>query len=288
MSALTSAGEAPQDLQPATSSRQPQPLIVSLFALYGRDPYLAIPVSAIVKLMADVGVEEPATRSALMRLKRGAVLQSVRDRTASYRLNPELEDVFREGDERIFAPTRSHPGDAWVLVSFSVPEAQRNMRYRIRRILSLRGFGTVGAGLWIAPASAVDHLRRELLREELLEFAEFFVGHPFEAPVAEKVHTWWDIPALEAMYAGFVERFRAVLNRWRSEPATSDSRSQAFADYLSTVTAWRRLPFLDPGIPLQYLPEGWQGLAAEQLFAELHDLLAKPSRRYVQSVMNTS
>lgn len=242
--------------------------------------------------MAEVEVDEAATRSALMRLKRAGVLQSVREGVAGYQLNPELEDVFREGDERIYAPKRSGPDDPWVIVSFSVPESQRNLRYRIRRILSQRGFGTVSAGLWIAPAPAVEHLRQELRREELLEFAEFFIGHPLVAPGPEKIQTWWDIAALEALYTGFIERFRPVQHRWRASASSTSGRSRAvagnaaaFADYLSTVTAWRRLPFLDPGIPLAYLPNNWQGRAAEELFADIHDRLASPARQYVTSVI---
>ena len=41
---------------------------------------------------------------------------------------------------------------------------------------------------------------------------------------------------------------------------------QAFADYVRVLTAWRRLPFLDPGLPPELLPADWHGTRAAELF----------------------
>ena len=44
---------------------------------------------------------------------------------------------------------------------------------------------------------------------------------------------------------------------------------QAFADYVRVLTAWRRLPFLDPGLPPELLPADWHGARAAELFGQL-------------------
>jgi phenylacetic acid degradation operon negative regulatory protein len=36
------------------------------------------------------------------------------------------------------------------------------------------------------------------------------------------------------------------------------------------VHAWRRFPWIDPGLPAQFLPAPWSGTAAAELFARRH------------------
>jgi phenylacetic acid degradation operon negative regulatory protein len=50
------------------------------------------------------------------------------------------------------------------------------------------------------------------------------------------------------------------------------------------LTDWRRLPYLDPGLPAELLPEGWIGIRAADLFFALQALLEAPARAYVKSV----
>lgn len=265
-----------------------QQLIVTVCALYGRGAQPAIAVSALLRLVAGLGVEEGAARSALSRLKKRGVLRSDRaGGAAAYRLDPLLEDVFAEGDERIFGHRRAEPGDPWVLAAFSVPEQQRHLRHRLRKVLAGRGFGAVGAGLWIAPAHVVPHLRHELAREQLDGFVELFTAEPLDGDVAARVAQWWDLGALAQRYAAFTAEFEPVRGRWAGRADESDAAgdAHAFADYVRLLTAWRRLPFLDPGLPAEYLPADWAGSAAEELFTTLHELLGAPAARHAAKVL---
>jgi phenylacetic acid degradation operon negative regulatory protein len=268
----------------AAGGRQLQQLVITVCALYGRGERSSIAASELVRLLAPLDVDEAAARSALSRLKkRGVLLSARKDGSAAYRLDPALEDVFSEGDERIFAPRRAKPGDRWLLAAFSVPEAQRNLRHQIRRVLMSRGFGTVAAGLWIAPEFVYEHLRRELEREGLGEFVEFFAADVLGAEVGHRVGEWWDLAALADLYAGFLAQFEPVEAHWRRR--RDEDRVRAFADHVLLLTAWRRLPYLDPGLPVEYLPQGWPGVAARGLFDALHTRLADPARRYAESVI---
>jgi phenylacetic acid degradation operon negative regulatory protein len=56
---------------------------------------------------------------------------------------------------------------------------------------------------------------------------------------------------------------------------------EAFADYVRALTAWRRLPYLDPGLPTDLLPASWSGTSAAETFFELHRLLAGPAHDFV-------
>jgi phenylacetic acid degradation operon negative regulatory protein len=265
-----------------------QQLIVTIVALYGRGDDGAIAVAELIRLLAALDVDAAAARSALSRLKkRGILLSDKKNGGAAYRLHPSLEDVFAEGDERIFSPRRARPGDRWLLAAFSVPESQRNLRHQIRRVLAGRGFGTVGAGLWIAPEFVYEHLQRELERDGLAEFVEFFAADVMGDSVATRVADWWDLAALTQLYAGFLTSFAPVRERWaqRADGADPADDAGAFADYVRLLTAWRRLPYLDPGLPVEYLPEDWQGLVAERLFLDLHERLAGPAARHAAGVL---
>jgi phenylacetic acid degradation operon negative regulatory protein len=268
----------------AGTGRQLQQLIVTICALYARGDHDSLAVSELIKLLATLDVDEAAARSALSRLKkRGVLLPARKGGNAAYRLDPQLEDVFEEGDERIFAPRRAKPGERWLLAAFSVPESQRNLRHQLRRVLAGRGFGTVAAGLWIAPEFVHPHLRRELEREGLLEFVEFFAADLLDDEIERRVAEWWDLDALTELYAGFRAQFEPVLERWGA--TSDDDEAGAFADDVLLLTVWRRLPYLDPGLPVEFLPADWQGIAAERLFNTLHERLAAPAAKHAASIL---
>jgi phenylacetic acid degradation operon negative regulatory protein len=50
------------------------------------------------------------------------------------------------------------------------------------------------------------------------------------------------------------------------------------------LTAWRRLPYLDPGLPAELLPADWHGARAATAFAALRARLAGPARAHVLAV----
>lgn len=50
------------------------------------------------------------------------------------------------------------------------------------------------------------------------------------------------------------------------------------------LTQWRRLPYLDPGLPTELLPADWNAVAARQVFQQLHAVLLDPSLHHVREV----
>lgn len=270
-----------------------QHLIVTVYGLYARNQDGTFAVADLIQLLGDLGVESAGVRSSVSRLKKRGVLVSLkRGGSAAYKLSPELEDVFSAGDERIFAPRRAQKDDAWLLASFSVPEAQRHLRHRLRTILTRVGCGQVSPGLWIAPGNLADEVEQQLRRAELMEYVDLFKAtHLTGGHIEEKVGQWWDLPSLEALYTDFLQRHQPVLQRWEKREGDAESPEllkQAFADYVPMVTQWRRLPYMDPGLPEEYLPDNWHGLAAQELFTKLHALLGPKAQRYAISVVGSN
>lgn len=269
-----------------TPSATPRALIVSLFGLYARELGGWLSVATIVRLMADLGVDEQATRSAVFRLKKRGWLDAEKDgRSAGYRASPEALAILAEGDERIFGRRRATADDGWLLVVFSVPESERDKRHQLRSTLARLGLGTVGPGTWVAPGHLDEAVLGALDRGGLRQFTDVFrADHLSSAPPRDTIAAWWDLDALQTTYADYLGRFSAVADRWPDEPDVPDE-ARAFADYVPAVTAWRRLPYLDPGLPLDALPEDWIGVRAEVLFARFREHLAAPAAAHVRAVV---
>ncbi|MEV7646903.1 PaaX family transcriptional regulator C-terminal domain-containing protein [Arthrobacter sp. NPDC089319] len=258
--------------------------IVTVFGIYGRHSGGAIPVAVVVRLLQDLGAEPASVRSSISRLKKKGVLTSERiDGEAGYALAAELEAHFRVGDERIFAPHPARSEDPWLLAAFSVPETQRNQRHKIRSGLARMGFGTVGPGLCVAPSHLQPEAAAYMERNELGEYIDFFLSHHAgPGDLRRKVALWWDLSALESHYHDFVDSYSPVLESWKERAERNeDVYRDAFSTYVPMVTQWRQLPYLDPGLPSEALPEGWTGETARTLFRELHALLGPLSARHV-------
>ena len=52
------------------------------------------------------------------------------------------------------------------------------------------------------------------------------------------------------------------------------------------LTAWRRLRYLDPGLPPEVLPARWDGVTAAALFGELSDTLRPPAHRHAMRAIH--
>jgi phenylacetic acid degradation operon negative regulatory protein len=264
--------------------RKPRALIVTIYGLYAREAGGWMSVASIIRLLGQCAVDQPAVRSAIFRLKRRGLLDAQRrDGLAGYALSDEARQILHDGDRRIFARRRATPDDGWVLAVFSVPESRRDQRHVLRTRLAWLGFGTVSAGVWIAPAHLYDEAREALQRDGLDVYVELFHGaHLAFEDTATRVSRWWDLSRLQTRNEDFLRRYEPMAQAYRSRADLDDG--QAFADYVTALTDWRRLPYLEPGLPLDTLPAGWNGVRAADTFFELHDRLAAPAHRFVESV----
>src|SRR5262249_15859275 len=90
---------------------QPRQLIVTVYGLYSGDAGGWMSVASLVSLLADLGVDEPAVRSSISRLKRrGMLLARKGGAAAGYELSAGAQAILREGGHRIFRRGRGRPG----------------------------------------------------------------------------------------------------------------------------------------------------------------------------------
>jgi len=259
-------------------------LIVSIFGLYARAEGNWLSVASVVELMADLGAQDQAVRSSVSRLKRRGVLSSERVRgAAGYALTESALGVLAEGDVRIFERARATEDDGWLVVVFSVPESQRDKRHALRSSLSQLGFGTVAPGVWVAPGNLGSEALHSLERRGLTAYVDIFTGrHLAFGDLPAKIPQWWDLAELSELYRDFLGRYSPLLDRVTDGQITP---VEAFQVYLPMLTAWRRLPYRDPGLPLSLLPPNWEGEAAGTLFDDLNKALNGPAKDHAHAVI---
>lgn len=275
------------DGAPSLGSARPRAFIVSLYGLYAREVGGWFSVSSVIQLMAQLDVDEPAVRSSISRLKRRGILEAERvDGSAGYTLSPAARVILDSGDRRIFDRRRGTPDDGWMLAVFSVPEAERRQRHLLRTRLDWLGFGTVSAGVWIAPGHLEAETREVLEAAELNQYVDLFhAEYRGFGDIESEIANWWDLETLDDLYQQFHDEFAPVLASWRAR-RRKDDEAEAFADYVRTVTVWRRLPFLDPGLPPELLPKDWSGVKSADTFFAIKRRLHAPAHRFVESVRN--
>jgi len=275
----TSAGER-------VTTARPRSQILYIYGGFVRRLGGWLRVSTLLDLLAEFGVEPPVVRAAITRMKSGGLLTSSRrGGVAGYALTPRAWQILEEGDRRILtAREPASLADGWVLVIFSVPETQRDKRHQLRSALSWLGFGTVASGAWIAPRRLRAEVESTLARAGLLDYTERFdVSNGGVEASRRLARKCWDLPGLAWMYSSFATRWEPVLERWCNSESDDVLPRAAFRDYISVVAEWRRLPFLDPGLPTEILPDDWEGEKAKWIYFALLGRIDELALGYVKA-----
>ncbi|WP_232248405.1 PaaX family transcriptional regulator [Streptacidiphilus rugosus] len=284
---MTTRMTAEEESAGSAREHTPGSLLVTFFGAHGRDLGGWIAVGDLIRLLAALGVDEQPVRSAVSRLKRrGFLVPEPLGGVAGYALSESARELLADGDRRIYATRAPRLADGWVLALFSVPESERQQRHVLRSRLARLGFGVAAPGVWIAPAHLYEETRHDLTRLKLDRYTDLFRAEhlAFEA-TTESVRRWWDLPALARCHEDFLEVHEPVLTRWNRARGAA-ALPEAFADHLRALDSWRRLPYLDPGLPPELLPSAWPGLRAARVFQDLDSRLRQSATDFVRTAVS--
>src|SRR3990172_1379584 len=118
-----------------------------LFTLYG-DYVLQrggrVWAGTLIKVFAEFGLSEQAVRSALSRMSQKGWLKLKRVGNKSYySMTKESERLFAQGTPRIMERVSNHWDGEWRILTYSIPEERRDIRQKLRKELSVLGFGSL-------------------------------------------------------------------------------------------------------------------------------------------------
>jgi phenylacetic acid degradation operon negative regulatory protein len=260
----------PSDAELGPVSRRARHHVVTFLGAVVRRLDNWMPIAGAVDLLGEVGVDGASVRSAVFRLKKREWLVPVtREGARGYGLTDVALAELAAGDELIWhARQPADLQDGWCIVSFSVPEADRGVRHQMRARLTHLGFGNLGAGTWMAPARALRSAEKAVVEFGLGHQSTIFVGEYVNGPgLTELAYSLWSLDELNHNYRDFLAAHeRTLLALTTRGPLTG---REAFAVYLDVVDQWRRLPFQDPGLPLQVLHDDWAAPAASAVFEDV-------------------
>jgi phenylacetic acid degradation operon negative regulatory protein len=224
--------------------------------------------SAVIDVLGRLGVEEKATRQALMRTASDGWLAGERvGRRTRWRLTPAGERLLTEGTARIYGFRAELPDwdGRWLLVLARAPETARAKRHHLRSRLTWAGLGSPAPGVWISPhAERVAEVESVLAAAGVAGAQVFVASHAGGGDLAATVRQAWDLAAIEAGYQEFLAGF--------ATPA-----GDPLARLVELVHAWRRFPAVDPELPTALLPPRWSGTRAAALFRRRHATWSAPA-----------
>ena len=257
---------SPLDDQPASR------LLMGLLGDYWYGSGAFVPSWALMALLGEFGINEPAGRAALSRLARRGWLDGRRDgRRTAYRVAPDrLPAALAAGRAVVAFGAEPAAWDGqWTCVAFSIPEAARRRRPALRRRLRALRLGPLFDGLWITPRAPLAALDRSLTELGIADAAVFRAREVPRSGGTELVGAW-DLDGLRAGYAALVatlERLVALVQR--------DAVPEADALVVRTdvMARWGALVAADPGLPAELLPADWPLPAARALVIEAYDAL---------------
>lgn len=223
----------------------------------------------VLALLELLGVRDKSARQSVARMhQRGLLHRDKVGRQVQVVLTERARELLAPGARRIY-DFGQHPGHwdgSWIVLLASVPERERNLRYRLTAGLNWAGFGSLGQGVWVSP-----WLGQEWAAVRLLETLGI-VATTFRAQLGELgsppsvAADAWDLVALRELYDSFIADTAGLARR-------RPTGGQAAAELTLLVHRWRRFPFLDPDLPTELLPRDWPGPRAAQRFASVREAL---------------
>lgn len=226
----------------------------------------------LIAVLAELGVGEKAARQTISRgMERGWLEGTKSGRRTRWSLTPQMEHTLSAGAARIygFGQTETAWNGRWLLVTASLPQKQRNLRYAISTSMSWAGFGSLGHGWWISPrTSAESEMRQILAIPEVRDVSSFVARHGAVGDPSALASRAWDLASVRSEYEAFLADVDHL--KRRREEGSGNAKSPA-ADLVALTHSWRSFPMSDPLLPEELLPQKWPGPQAVKAFKRLHD-----------------
>lgn len=263
---------------------RPQSMMFTLFGDYIMHRGGEIWVGSLIRIAGQFGLSEQAVRSALSRMSQKGWLKARRfGNRPYYGPTARTKRLLEEGERRIFL-RRSDPWDhQWRLLVYSIPERKREIRTELRKQLAWLGYGPLSSGSWICPHDVGEDLGGLIDRLGIESYVEAFTaahtGHSTQRELAARC---WDLEGINRRYEQFVAKYQPTFEVFKSRDHVPDS--ECFVRRFLLIHEYRKFFFIDPELPAELLPDGWQGTRARELFHSFHQRLAEPANRFFDSV----
>jgi phenylacetic acid degradation operon negative regulatory protein len=236
-------------------------------------------IGSLVRLMACFGLSEAAVRQAVSRMSRqGWLVASKVGNRAFYAVTLRGRRRIEGLSPRIYGPVVEWDG-RWRLLTYSIAEANRERRDRLRKDLSVLGWAPISSSTWLSPRDGIAEVRDVLEANGTIENVDLFIAD-YAGPDRDRelLKKCWDIEKIADAYREFIRTYEPRLVREREASALRDE--EAFVERLWLVHDFRKFAYVDPGLPSTLLPAHWPGTTAAALFREYYAAIDQKSLRF--------
>lgn len=218
--------------------------------------------ASLLQVMGDLGIEEKTARQAIARGARtGWLIREKHSRHVRWRLSSAAKRFIEDGIARVDSlcvQPEQWTGD-WLILLITIPSSRSVVRKPLYSALSWAGFGYPAPGVWLSPhreryAEAAQIVGKFELDDTTLAFSG--PSLPFGLRQDQIVaNGWGQLSEVAATYQHILDRY--------SQADASGSELDLLT-HIELVNQLQRLPFLDPQLPQELLPD-WIGRRAATL-----------------------
>ncbi|MFC2015202.1 PaaX family transcriptional regulator C-terminal domain-containing protein [Chloroflexota bacterium] len=268
---------------------RPRAAMLTLYGDYVRNSGMEIGIGSLIKLLANFDISEQSVRSSVSRMCRAGLLKVRHNGARSYySLTEEGMSLVEEGGQRIFQPKQSNWDGYWSVVVYFIPEEKRESRDKLRQELIWMGYGPLSTATWISPHDLSREVEGLVEKLKVKEYVQVFQSKllGFSEPKTV-ISRCWDLDRIHKKYASFIAEHHAKLDKHRERLENKDNiePGEYFTERFKLLHEYRRLPYFDPDLPEDLLPENWLRSQASALFQKYHGMLAENANKYFESVL---
>jgi phenylacetic acid degradation operon negative regulatory protein len=211
--------------------------------------------AALLYVLKGLGIEEQTARQAIARGAAAGWISGERHgREVRWSLTEHGKQLIAEGAARVTSMSAATTGwdGRWLTLLVTIPHTHRTTRKQLYAGLTWAGFGNPTPGVWVSPHPERREEAARLIAElDLTEHTLSFVGPSASIGLsdADIVERAWDLAELRTRYEALLEALADV------DPEPGDP--MLFA-HIQVVGEWQRVPFSDPQLPAELLPD-WIG-----------------------------
>jgi phenylacetic acid degradation operon negative regulatory protein len=268
---------------------RPQSAMLTLYGDYLLDRGEEIGIGSLITLFNNFGLSDQAVRSAVSRMCHADLLKVRSEgRKSYYSLTPRGHNLLSSGAQRIFIRKDATWNGNWNIVTYTIPEEERKTRDILRRELIWMGYGALSGATMISPYDLTNEVTELAQQLGVVQRVHIFQAREQGIADAKKiVSSCWDLVRIHDMYFEFLEKYQPRYKDWleRTDNNENIEVNEYFVERFLLIHEYRKLPFYDPDLPEELLPEDWLRPKAAALFQEFHDLLTDKATEYFNSVV---
>ncbi|AJO22639.1 phenylacetic acid degradation operon negative regulatory protein PaaX [Weizmannia coagulans] len=264
-------------------------MIFTLYGDYIRHYGSEIWIGSLIKLLEAFGHHEQSVRAAISRMSKQGWVESRKEGNNSYySLTERGVKRMNEAAGRIFKLNPGKWDGKWRFFLYTIPEKKRNIRDELRKELMWSGFGLLLNSVWLTPNDLLDEMKGIIDKYGINEYVKIFTAeNVWGKSDKELVQELWDIDYMNDRYEDFMAHYREKYESVKEKMKRGEMTNQdCFVERTMLVHNYRKLLFVDPGLPEELLPEKWKGEEAAALFRDYYRILAKPANDFFEDIFS--